>query len=93
MLDTSAIAHSDSLSMAFMLYLQPKFQKKFLKAIYSSLLLLPNLIFEDQKNPATEIKRADRYFFPFWEVNFDMTVIEPSLERSTEICSIGSVLF
>ena len=39
MLDTSAIAHSDGLSMAFMLYLQPNSLKKFLRAICSSLPL------------------------------------------------------
>ena len=30
--------------------------------------------------------------FLFWEVDFDMADIEPSLERSTEISRLGSVL-
>ena len=28
----------------------------------------------------------------FWEVNFDMTDIEQSLEMSTEICRLGAAL-
>ena len=34
MLNISAIAHSKGLSMAFMLYFQPKLQKDFFKVIY-----------------------------------------------------------
>ena len=34
MLNTSAIAHSKGLSIAFMLYFQPELQKDFFKVIY-----------------------------------------------------------
>ena len=49
------------------------------------------MIFKDSKITGTEIKSAE-IFFLFWEVDFDMADIEPSLERSTEISRLGSVL-
>ena len=44
------------------------------------------MIFRDPKIITTEIKSRE-IFFLFWEVNFDMVDIKPSLERSTELCS------
>ena len=49
------------------------------------------MIFKDPKITATEIKSAE-IFFLFWEVDFDMADIEPSLERSSDISRLGSVL-
>ena len=49
------------------------------------------MIFKDPKILTTEIKSRE-IFFLFWEVNFDMVDIKPSLERSTELCRLGSAL-
>ena len=49
------------------------------------------MIFKDPKIITTEIKSRE-IFFLFWEVNFDIVDIKPSLERSTELCRLGSAL-
>ena len=49
------------------------------------------MIFRDLKIITTEIKSRE-IFFSFWEVNFDMIDIKPSVERSTELCRLGSAL-
>ena len=44
------------------------------------------------KKPCNWNQNSWWIFFSFWEVNFDVKDIKPSLERSTKICRLGSAL-
>ena len=74
MLNTSVIAHSKGLSIAFMLYFQPKLKKDFFKEIHCFFPQWSNLILKDAKFTATELRRAGRYSLdPRGSINSTLT--------------------